>query len=249
MRRSAETWRSSTDLARFLRRERADAPAKTPQFFVRRRPWCLAGAPCVARAAPRNFQHLASRRNGAASGPCTSCLTRPRESARAPRRSCFRPLVKRRREGPFSLRVPGRPARRSDPPWPQSEDCPSGTPRPRGDAARRRARRCSPRWDRSHPAPGPRMATPAPIRDSTGISNSTMTYDFAIVGSGFGGSVSALRLAEKGYRVVAQSDHHRARGAGDVVHARGSEELRVTRSARRTWTPSPLFAPGLRRTR
>jgi 2-polyprenyl-6-methoxyphenol hydroxylase-like FAD-dependent oxidoreductase len=44
------------------------------------------------------------------------------------------------------------------------------------------------------------MATPAPIRDSTGISNSTMTYDFAIVGSGFGGSVSALRLAEKGYR-------------------------------------------------
>jgi cholesterol oxidase len=29
-----------------------------------------------------------------------------------------------------------------------------------------------------------------------------MTFDFAIVGSGFGGSVSALRLTEKGYRVL-----------------------------------------------
>jgi cholesterol oxidase len=29
-----------------------------------------------------------------------------------------------------------------------------------------------------------------------------MDYDFAIIGSGFGGSVSALRLAEKGYRVA-----------------------------------------------
>lgn len=34
------------------------------------------------------------------------------------------------------------------------------------------------------------------------MSNPTENYDYVIVGSGFGGSVSALRLAEKGYRVL-----------------------------------------------
>ena len=29
-----------------------------------------------------------------------------------------------------------------------------------------------------------------------------MEYDFAIIGSGFGGSVSALRLAQKGYKII-----------------------------------------------
>ncbi len=29
-----------------------------------------------------------------------------------------------------------------------------------------------------------------------------MAWDYVIIGSGFGGSVSALRLAEKGYRVL-----------------------------------------------
>ena len=28
------------------------------------------------------------------------------------------------------------------------------------------------------------------------------TFDFVIIGSGFGGSVSAMRLTEKGYRVL-----------------------------------------------
>jgi len=29
-----------------------------------------------------------------------------------------------------------------------------------------------------------------------------MDYDYAVIGSGFGGSVAALRLAEKGYKMV-----------------------------------------------
>ena len=33
-------------------------------------------------------------------------------------------------------------------------------------------------------------------------SDTKYDYDYAVIGSGFGGAVSALRLAEKGYRVI-----------------------------------------------
>jgi cholesterol oxidase len=51
------------------------------------------------------------------------------------------------------------------------------------------------------------------VRTPAFVSMSSTPYDFAIVGSGFGGSVSALRLAEKGYRVVVLEQGNRVDAA------------------------------------
>lgn len=58
---------------------------------------------------------------------------------------------------------------------------------------------------------------------------STFDYDWLVVGSGFGGSVSALRLAQKGYRVAVLECGKRYQ---DADHARSAWDLR-----RYLWIP------------
>src|SRR5215217_5961019 len=58
-----------------------------------------------------------------------------------------------------------------------------------------------------------------------------MRYDVVVIGSGFGGSVSALRLVEKGYRVAVLEAGRRF---ADHEHARTNWQLREY-----------LFAPAL----
>jgi len=62
------------------------------------------------------------------------------------------------------------------------------------------------------------------------MAGSTFDYDWLIVGSGFGGSVSALRLGEKGYRVAVLECGRRYR---DEDYAASTWKLR-----RFMWAPA-----------
>jgi cholesterol oxidase len=52
-----------------------------------------------------------------------------------------------------------------------------------------------------------------------------MDYDYIIIGSGFGGSVSALRLAEKGYRVAVLEQGRRVSPDDMAAAARSLKSL------------------------
>src|SRR5512140_1172726 len=66
------------------------------------------------------------------------------------------------------------------------------------------------RWIRPQPAqPGDFAPFAARIHCYDG--GSKMDWDFIVIGSGFGGSVSALRLTEKGYRVLVLEKGRRLR--------------------------------------
>jgi len=56
-------------------------------------------------------------------------------------------------------------------------------------------------------------------------SSTPLDYDAIIIGSGFGGSVSALRLAEKGYRVAVLEQGRRAEPADLEETAQGPRRL------------------------
>jgi choline dehydrogenase-like flavoprotein len=72
-----------------------------------------------------------------------------------------------------------------------------------------------------------------------GVRRTGMDYDFVIVGSGFGGSVSALRLAEKGYKVAVVEQGQWVTPADMEQGKQGKDLLRAGFAAKRRISYNP----------
>ena len=72
-------------------------------------------------------------------------------------------------------------------------------------------------------------------------------FDVVVIGSGFGGSVAALRLTEKGYRVAVLEAGRRFRPRGLPADELGPAQLPVGPSARDARHPADLVAAQRRR--
>ena len=118
--------------------------------------------------------------------------------ARRAGRRCWR-CTDTTREPPLIRRARGARIHRRD--APDAHTIPSGPPGPALVHAPGRAR--DSRADRCRPGPAgrPNLTPPSPSALDSLTVRQDLDYDWLVVGSGFGGSVSALRLAEKGYRV------------------------------------------------
>jgi len=77
---------------------------------------------------------------------------------------------------------------------------------------------------------------------------SDLDYDVLVIGSGFGGSVAALRLTEKGYRVGVLEAGRRFDDPANPAPAQRHQELPRTswRISRYLWAP-PLGLTGIQR--
>jgi len=70
-------------------------------------------------------------------------------------------------------------------------------------------------------------------------------YDVLVVGSGFGGSVAALRLTEKSYRVGVLEAAHAARvGVPDELSVIGFDDVELARYVGLTTVSQPLESSG-----
>ncbi len=64
------------------------------------------------------------------------------------------------------------------------------------------------------------------------------TFDFVVIGSGFGGSVSAMRLTEKGYRVLVLERGKRFRDQDFAEDQLGRQRVFVAAGAALLWHPA-----------